>query len=62
MNPGYHVADCWDSERAILMLIVVAAILALPAAAFGLFRGLARRKARHGTGAETVAGSEAQQP
>ncbi|TBX24719.1 hypothetical protein [Nioella sediminis] len=47
-NPGYHVADCWDNERATLILAVIAALLILPAISFGLLRRLARRKAGSG--------------
>ncbi|WP_420397920.1 hypothetical protein [Nioella sp.] len=48
-NPGYNVADCWDNERATLILTVIALLLILPAVSFGLFRLLARRKAGPGT-------------
>ncbi|WP_306047601.1 hypothetical protein [Nioella sp. MMSF_3534] len=47
-NPGYNVADCWDNERATLILAVIAVLLVLPAVSFGLFRLQARRKAGPG--------------
>lgn len=47
-NPGYNVADCWDNERATLILAVIAVLMILPAVSFGLFRLLARRKAGPG--------------
>jgi hypothetical protein len=48
-NPGYNVADCWDNERATLILAVIAVLLILPALSFGLFRLLARCKDGSGT-------------
>jgi hypothetical protein len=47
-NPGYNVADCWDNERATLILAVIAVLLVLPAVSFGLFLLQARRKAGPG--------------
>jgi len=47
-NPGYHVADCWDTERAFIYVIVLSLLLLLPAISFGLLRLLARQKARSG--------------
>lgn len=47
-NPGYNVADCWDSERAFIFVIVLSLLLLLPAISFGLLRLLARRKAGSG--------------
>jgi H+/Cl- antiporter ClcA len=47
-NPGYNVADCWDTERAFIFVIVLSLILLLPAISFGLLRLLARRTAGSG--------------
>lgn len=47
-NPGYHVADCWDTERAFIYAIVLAALLLLPAISFALLRRMSRRKAGSG--------------
>ena len=47
-NPGYNVADCWDTERAFIFVIVLSLLLLLPAISFGLLRLLARRNAGSG--------------
>lgn len=47
-NPGYDVADCWDTERAIAYLVIFVLLLALPAASYSGLRLLARRRARNG--------------
>ena len=47
-NPGYHVADCWDTERAVMYMIVLTVLLLLPAASYGVLRLLSRRKAESG--------------
>lgn len=47
-NPDYHVADCWDTERAVMYMIVLTVLLLLPAASYGVLRLLSRRKAESG--------------
>jgi len=47
-NPSYHVADCWDTERAFAYMITFAGLLLFPLLCYGILRLLARRNANRG--------------
>lgn len=41
-NPSYHVADCWDTERAFAYVVGIGGLLMLPLLFYGALRLLAR--------------------